>query len=1743
MGKVRKRRLSLIGAWGGLFLLTACLAWAATWLRPPQPACLVLIGAGYEDNLSFPHNYYGWQSLEQLADLTRESSSLSFWGRKLLTLKQEPVRLRTDTRWDQGLNGIEERTVVVIMSVHGGADPQGPYLLPQDAGTSPEGRNRLSLTTVLDRLAQLPADKHKVLVLDVTAMRVCWPLGMLENAFVRELRNLEDRITNIPNCVVLCASDHSQRSWVSEDYRRTAYLHFLAEGLRGDAIDSNHDGRLNLWELHSYTRDNVENWVARNRSAQQTPILLPDNEKGIARAKQIDLCIHRTEYANPLPSQTNLPEAQLRDLWQAYQELEQTIPTPATYTPQIWRRYQIATMRCEELLCAGDVNNAARLRNLLRDLTIEIQRSRELKLCSVPNTLTMPNVAGMTPLPATAGREVLQKLWSAEPQKYTSIWSEAKAAARVPQLLQLSLYQQLMLRAAEDPANNLAKASKLFEMAHDPLHCGPAETQLMIMLNRDLPAWARQPAANELIALALQVRLLAEQAAAGVSQGEYTYSEEVYPWIELQIADADRQRRLGEDLLFATANQQTMAFEYLQLASQGYKLAINSADRVRTALKLRDETLAQLPFYSQWLAHHVSDNLIRPGDETLISGLQSLWRETHLLATVLQTPNPQWIGTAPPASLLNPTPRNLVDQTNVVQQSYRFLETRLSQRWEDLSRIELAEVCPDVERALAVPFDEVELRIKLLLHMRRVSRRFAMDQVSPSASDLLDSTTAERRALVTSAVTQTNQVSTVGQSPIAKGPSPNATASNKVKDKVGNTLPPVAPHTHATSDTAQPQGPSAFLKDMLNLPTLQEERDELENIPSLATASGDMADMSDAEISIQSKSAARWQGQVALAVLGEAWFNACPGENLETYAQVQHRLGVFNVEENWWVSLLAAGQQIGKRWNCMAGTIHELVSDSARQDEAMAQQTLQQASCLARLLDESGTISISDDPSGAYRRLKLQRFLVSNAYRTLLEHWYSLDPNTEPYYATAGLVYLNDAQRMFPNSSAVAPLRQQLIKPTQLVVNCPQSLEITSEPRFQIRYEIRLPDAPDASLGYPVCWFESEPLLTLIQPEPDQRVFQQPTNSQAPSFVTAVVDNPTLLQSEANPGVAATRRSSLTLFAYYRGQQITANTRVLLNGTPDVVRVQLPTAAPANLAVRADAELQAEFGSGSGAVAIVLDCSGSMGPKSGDPFVPTTKYVEATTALQRVLQNIPVGTQVSLWVFGQAMGSGKTVPHAEDTIRQVQAPVAWNPQVGNQLSALMAKVNYPAIEPWNESPILRAMLAAKNDLSSVTGFKTLLVITDGMDNRFAEDAQANPNKQDIPAALISAFQDSGILVNIVGFKVVGGEQAEAKRQFSAVERLFPPGRFYPVDQAAALASALDAAMEQRLRYWIEDFQDQRLSMVPADGFDVGQSGAGDHWIPNGLPAGNFQISAQGKQPVRMPVAFDPGDLLLLRIGQQSGQLNFQRMLYSQTDYGWKPWRENNGWRLSVLQNQQLPNEAMQMLIALEQQPAPNETYLRMPKPQELWLEVQPRDDKQSRSTRWGYSSEYPAPTWSVDIAGWPRDATMESPIRPLVNVWWCPDQPAPAAVTLLRNRDYNSLDDLTNLKVQALSAEVMIDQVAMETHIVEVSPGVREERACLAVRMSLPESSPYWVRPQGISFAGSEHRYYEGTNKYTGLFWPVTADEAAKVLNGFGLISLAEFKAEAERRGFATTMNSLPAPNPDDSRPRPPVGN
>src|SRR5207249_4546519 len=78
----------------------------------------------------------------------------------------------------------------------------------------------------------------------------------------------------------------------------------------------------------------------------------------------------------------------------------------------------------------------------------------------------------------------------------------------------------------------------------------------------------------------------------------------------------------------------------------------------------------------------------------------------------------------------------------------------------------------------------------------------------------------------------------------------------------------------------------------------------------------------------------------------------------------------------------------------------------------------------------------------------------------------------------------------------------------------------------------------------------------------------------------------------------------------FRGQLLRFETRLQIHPAAETVFTSHPLPATASVAVRAPKEMRAELGNSNGAVALILDCTGSMGALKGRP-VESSKYYEA----------------------------------------------------------------------------------------------------------------------------------------------------------------------------------------------------------------------------------------------------------------------------------------------------------------------------------------------------------------------------------------------------------------------------------------------------------------------------------------------------------------------------------------------------
>ncbi len=586
--------------------------WWATRPTPDTKPHFVLLEAGYETNLAVPPNVAGRNGVKSLAEAVND-----------------PGRVKTGTLLAGG-KGLAElfepgskipQELVVFVAAHGVARSDGgkpfPCLVPHDYDAAkPEGVVKLS-----DLLEQLNrkhlADTKKLLILDVAGVRGDWSLGQFHSTFLSALEDAKGELAAVPNLVVMVSADKDEFSWVAPEWGTTIFAHYVAEGLRGGAGTES----VNAESLHEYVKKKVADWARHNRARSQKPRLIEYND----RARGIHLAGRQDAYVEPAPpEQAPVGLDECAKMWDECLALEQE-RSPWLTDPVRWRKYQDCLLRAEELLRAGDADHAREVRKTASDLKEVIAGARGTPPPSLGLTLAMPDV-----LAASLGAKATEWLTAftrhLQADKYDESLRDVdnlgKAAAntRERQLLRTRAAAVFLREVAANPKKfwEAADARKLLARLDDPTDPNSAEAHYLVMLRPDekrggplAPLLRRKDEAKawELVGKALRVRLLAEQAAAGLSpeaadRSPLALSGEVLPWVREMIDKADVKRRKGQDLLFTSEEAKAWpeAEAQLDAAQAEYARAAGEAGKVRRAILARDEAMAALPYYTRWLA-------------------------------------------------------------------------------------------------------------------------------------------------------------------------------------------------------------------------------------------------------------------------------------------------------------------------------------------------------------------------------------------------------------------------------------------------------------------------------------------------------------------------------------------------------------------------------------------------------------------------------------------------------------------------------------------------------------------------------------------------------------------------------------------------------------------------------------------------------------------------------------------------------------------------------------------------------------------------------------------------------------------------------------------------------------------------------------------------------------------------------------------------------------------------------------
>lgn len=1574
-------------------VLAAGVAVLAVLLNPPARMSLVTVGADYADNLSVPHNAHGWRGLTNLCEYA--SSSNLMRGRPLLQAAAATIVADDDFTWSNAIDLMRGPGAVLVVSLHGGADEVGPYLRRETCSSSDDPAKRLRVADLLHELRKLPASLPKVIVFDATMSPGSRRYGEAVNEFAAGLRAQSSEIEAIPGLVVVSSSDEGEQSWRSVGNGATAFTDSMLEALRGGAVDSDEDGRLNVDEVLAMVADRVSTNAA-SLGRTQTLLRLPLGDSGRERSRRVEIAFASKDHAPSPPVVWTPPTDELRNNWASMSEVAANLPNPESNATVAWRRYRGLLVRREQLLAVGADEAAQRVADAIGDVdAVLLEQGHAISTTDDPVEPVRPAAGDALYAMADAA---FAELWPAAGANHHVVAARvlgATPASDLPALRRL-LFDRVVQAVSDEPPGQLRRGALLIDALRDPLAPLPAYAHLVSVLADGLPDDLSASPWREALRLAIATRRLSTTPFHSSDSNHPPYTAELLPWLRDGLAEADRKRLYGEDLLFVGETKLPAAIASLQEATRLYESLSSDAEIVRQSLGIRDTSYDLLGFYTD--------------------AVEGLHATSPAIAEEIAELTEQTISAHQAASELSDT----------------------------LLAVEIGEQDPSA--ALQELPAKTALATAAINSLRDGLRRFRVQLLTRTGSTL-----------------------ELNREAVLLAPDLEVAERLRLLSSVPTTLP-------------------------------------------MSVADGDSSQLvTDSVIRIEEH---KRRARLALAIVGNRLYERSI-EGRDAYKNAVDAITNYASDEviNRFTSIcsgLTTSAQLD------AQELADVTVDNGA-NEGHRHRVAHAATALRRLTDATDAIqqpSLLDE----VRRVGCYDYFIWKAKRALGELWSDSQSGEEPHYQELATAYLEAADRLIPGRDTTDRLVAAANQPLVWRLEVPSSVDLVSSvaPAFVLTI-----GQTGSLMGREV---DGVATVSLEAPKGYQLV-GSPSDQGMPVSMA-----PSLAQSEATvvvgleDGVASVSpQSSLRLSGWFRGSRV--QTEVLLRNlaTPTAEFVEAPRRPGAGVAIldtRSDADIAA-----GGAVAIVLDASGSMGPGAD----ANSKYRQATATLESLLRDMPAGVRVSVWVFGQAVGGDKTTDNPEATIARVLKPVRWDPTNGSLLDSVMNELAYPNVEPWNESPLARAILMASRDLRAATGYKSVIAITDGVDNRIAGDAYTNPQQKSLDVLMREELAGAGVSVQVIAFRVAAPEQAAARKQFDFLSQLIPAGKWWEASEASELERVLRAA-----------FEESQSAPLYADNEPGGPRLAGVATIASGrrpltwpstpVSEGVYDLPRLTTTAAPQKALLSDGDLLLLATRQDANAVYLAPAAYTTIQAASQPPIETEGWRVAILSDRLLPGGARSMLVAIEQHQLDTDPdpLLKVVRPDAVWFEA--AGDPSQRLV-WRRVDGYPAPTWDVE---WPAGSATSK-----LAVWWASMKAPTMSVAIEPDALRQELVDFVGHSWQVDGAPVTLRRLAIETQRLPDARGELIDQPCLVVE--LRGASRCLTRLHGCPTAGQRQQWFDEAQASVATFWPVTAEALSGGVEGVELVGATSFKQQAVSEGRSAVFKDGPAPTAEDYRPIPVV--
>ena len=610
------RRLLIAGLLvGALSGLTVYVIWM--WARSEYPN-LVIVAPHAPSSLAVPDNAGGITTGRVLAEFCND-------GKHRPKLNAPPISDSKDRDgWKKHLNAARGGGLAVYFAASGATDAGGPFLWwpPAEPATALTEADKLRVTDILAELKGKSGPK--LLVFDLTPGPLPWAANGAASDFARALKELDSQLVAVADLAVICSGDADETPWHWDAARTSVFGHYFAQAIQGAGLSGNAvvkaDGA-----FEAVKRD-VYNWSKKRRAVSQTPILLPAAE-GEARARAMTLAKVPPTGVSPIPPPPE-PKQDRTALEREWAAADKELVHPERLDPEGYKQYLGWLLRWEQLVRDGTVTDT--LPNPVADLRARLARAAERDV---------PLVSLAVPQPSAKTDQLdIDRLWKAtddtalraEWKRQTDDSPRPEHARRAAELLFAKL------DAVGHARPNLEKAVRLLDAIEAGMGQRPVETHLVRMLAKHLDPLT--PPDMAIMKRAVALSRLAERAAwSGFADG---HAEVAFRWTRATLEAADRERRLGEDLLFAgDPKGHAEAGTHFATAEKRYAECLRDAGVIADALAARSRVLIRLPFYARWVADaHRSTRRSEDGNSQLLGQSETAFWKAHELDALLVAP-------------------------------------------------------------------------------------------------------------------------------------------------------------------------------------------------------------------------------------------------------------------------------------------------------------------------------------------------------------------------------------------------------------------------------------------------------------------------------------------------------------------------------------------------------------------------------------------------------------------------------------------------------------------------------------------------------------------------------------------------------------------------------------------------------------------------------------------------------------------------------------------------------------------------------------------------------------------------------------------------------------------------------------------------------------------------------------------------------------------------------------------------